>query len=277
MKRNAIVWGLISLLIGLTAFWACDDNDDDDRDRIYQSFAMVQLDEANNTFTLKTEKGNTLTPTNASVYVSKVVNGEWVIATFKDVVGTAPALSVYLLNLEKVLTKPVWDMTVDNVDSVVVKKRDPGYIDRAWVVTNGDLGYINILFHSFWMSEPIFVNLVQNNTMVVDESAEAKAVPAVKKDTVPSDLPNPNAGVWTLDFITTYQGALILPPQRANGIASFTVPATKLAGITKIVINYTDFNNVLKQYTVPVSTASTYVATEFDASTPIKEQVLQIE
>lgn len=265
MKRNAIVWGLISLLVGLTAFWACDDNDDDNKDRIYQSFAMVQLDEANNTFTLKTEKGNTLTPTNASVYVSKVVNGEWVIATFKDVVGTAPAFSVYLLNIEKVLTKPVWDMTVSNVDSAVVKTRDPGYIDRAWVVTNGDLGYINVLFHSYWMSEPIYVNLVQNNTTVVEG------------DTVASTNLNPDAGIWTLDFITTYQGALILPPQRANGIVSFTVPATKLAGLTKIIINYTDFNKVLKQYSVPVSTTSTYVGTEFDASTPIKEQVLPIE
>ena len=264
MKRNAIVWGLISLLVGLTAFWACDDNDDE-KDYIYQSFAMVTLDEANNSFTLTTEKGNTLTPTNAAVYVNKVTNGEWVIATFRDVTGTAPSYSIYLLNVEKILTKPVWTMTTTNVDSAVVASRDPGYVLRAWAVKGKSLGYVNILFTSFWMSEPTYVNLVKNETTVVDG------------DTVASTTPNPVNGVLTLDFIATYQGAQILPPQRANGVASFTVPVSELANLKTIVINFTDFNLVQKTYTVTVSDASTYVASEFDASTPITEQVIKLE
>lgn len=264
MRRNAIVWGLISLVISLGAFWACDDNDDHE-DRIYQSFAMVQLDETNNTFTLKTEKGNTLTPTNASVYVNKVTNGEWVIATFRDVTGSAPAFNVFLLNLEKILTKPVWVMDTANVDSVVVKERDPGVIQKAWVVKGSSLAYINVTFTSYFMSAPIYVNLVQNNTQVVNN------------DTVPSTALNPVSGVWTLDFITTYQGAQILPPQTAFGVVSFTVPLSQIEGLTKIVINYTNGNLKQQQYTVNVSNANTFVATEFDAATPIKEQVLQIE
>lgn len=263
MKRNAIVFGLITLLIGLTTFWSCDDNDD--KDVIYQSFALVSLDQANNTFTLTTEKGNVLTPTNANVFVNKVTDGEWVIATFRDLTGAAPAYNMYLLSLDKVLTKPVWEMTVDNVDSVVVESRDPGYILKSWAVKGEDLAYVNVLFTSWWMSEPTYVNLVKNETMVQDG------------DTVPSTKPNPDAGVLTLDFITTYNGAQILPPQRSNGVVSFTMPLPDLANVDKIVINFTNFDGRLQQYNVTVSDKNTYVPSEFDASTPISEQVLQLE
>jgi len=264
MIRNAIVWSMFSLLMCVVALWSC--NDDDHKDDVYQSFAYVKINADSTSFSLVTEKGNTLSPTNSGVYINKVTANEWVIATYRDVEGKTPDLTCELLYLEKVLTKPVWTMTTANVDSVVVAKRDAGVIKQAWLVEGADKSFINVLFAQQWVSGLTYVNLVQNNTTVSGT------------DTIASVNPNPAGGTWTLDFITTYQGGLFLPPQIANGIVSFTVPTDSLANLSQIVINYTDFNLNSKQITVPVEVNQyTFGNTTFDASTPIKEQKLTLE
>lgn len=252
MKRNAIMWGLISLIIGLTAFWSCDDNDDDDI--LYRSFAMVQMDgDSPTTFTLKTERGNILTPHNPSSFISSLTNGEWVIATFYIKNGSAPNYTVELLATQQVLTKSYWVMTTSNVDSTVVATRDPGAIRNAWLVRGATSSYINVMFTTNWFSGPTYVNLVQNNTTVSGN------------DTIASTTPNPNAGVWTLDFITTYTGAQILPPQISRGIVSFILPTSSLEGLTMIKINYTNFKRELIPYTINLSSAPSSFSSEMPA------------
>ena len=263
MRRNAIVWSVISLFVCLTAFWAC--NDDDDKDDVYQSFAYVALDEGSSTFSLVTEKGNTLIPDNPSVYINTVKNGEWVIATYRDVKGDAGKYTVDVLYLQQVLTKPVWTMTTANVDSAVVSQRDPSPIADAWVVEGRDYGYINVVFSTIWMSEPTAINLVQNNTTVSGT------------DTIASTAVNPNGGTWTLDLIAKYSGGAFQPTQRVPGVVSFTVPLDSLENISTIVINYTDYNLNQKVFSVPVTQISNYAFTELDANTPVKEQKLQFK
>ncbi|MEG1617726.1 MAG: hypothetical protein RR202_12850 [Bacteroidales bacterium] len=252
MKQKAILWLLVALFGGV-AFWACDDNDDDDRNIVYQSFAYVSdLDETANTFNLITEKGNTLVPENPGGWVKNLSNGQWVLATFT--INSQPSstkYNIYLLALQEVTTKSIVKVDQDSLNSLYTNA-DPASVYEAWVVKGATNGYINMVFRSNWFSLPPVAELVQDTT-----AAQV-------------------SGVLNYTLIVDYNGGQLLPPQVKRYIISYMLPTTDLAGINTIKINFKGLNFNPGVYTITVGNTSTF-AGDFMKDGTIEPSMLQLE
>lgn len=260
MKKNAVLWLLFAFL-GLGAFWACDDDNDNEYLNVYQSIVTVTVDNSANTFYLTTEKGNKLVPDNQSSWLSDVSNGQKAIATFTIVSGSAPTYTINLVDLQTVLTKSaiLYTTAADTAGNVQLERPwYPGVIRDVWYTAGQDTGYVNIVFSSIFFSDVTYVNLI------------ADQIPPVV---------NPSAGILTLRFVVKNTGAQILPPSTARGIVAFAIPLSKLSGVSTLQLQYQNFNNNPQTINLNISSSSSssMYSTEFSTVNDNSKNIEQIE
>lgn len=248
MKRNAIVGGVVSLLMGLMFFVACDDNDDDySLDKYYQSIVTVQGDESG-AYWLKLVNGDLLWPVNQGwlpYYGSE--RGARGLATYNIVGGQDGQFTnlIRLISLSGILTKDVWDWTAANKDTVVLENWNPGVIDEAWIEKGDTVNYINVIFQYRAHKSVIhYINLIQDN--------------------LNTEVVNPTGGVWSLKFCQNSNGDWVEHGSKYRTLVSFIIPKDiNLSTLTKINIDFKDWKEATQVYTINVKSSS---STTFSAS-----------
>ncbi|MEG1617248.1 MAG: NigD-like C-terminal domain-containing protein [Bacteroidales bacterium] len=200
MKNRKLI--LSALLLGGVFFSSCDD--DQCKETHYESF--VTVDKEGDELIFKTDKGNTLNPTNLSGSSSLKEDDRGVVLfhILDKKPENQPKESgeykyIHIEAYQPLLAKPIWKLTEANRDSSVVAHKDPVIVRDAWI--GG--GYLNLYF-SFLSSSYGSVHYVN----VVENTLE--------------NAVNPEEGVYKVEFIhngnNDYYGNWV------NGIACFRLP-----------------------------------------------------
>ncbi|MDO5571495.1 MAG: NigD-like C-terminal domain-containing protein [Bacteroidales bacterium] len=231
MKNFKFILG--ALAVAGSFFTSCDDDDDDVH---YESIVSVEKNQTNTYFF--SDKGNVLWPVNQTG-MSAFKEKERAIILFnlaeKDFNRHPDAIKetnefIKLTSYQSILTKPVWNLTQENKDSIVVKNSDPVSIHNAWI--GG--GYINLIFgfETAYIGVYHYVNVV-NNT--IDE------------------LENPKDGVYKLDFIHNSNGDGFF--RYVTGIASFKLP-DNIGDAKNLEIRFKRDNSEIRTITLPVESVA---------------------
>ncbi|MEG1586888.1 MAG: NigD-like C-terminal domain-containing protein, partial [Bacteroidales bacterium] len=232
MKRSTILWGLISLFIGLGFFWSCDDNDDDySLDRYYQSIVTVESDSTSDAYWLQMTNGDLLWPVNQGFLpFYNFQKGERGLATYNIVGGADGKFTnlIRLISMSEILTKDIIKWTPANKDTLALANWNPGVIKDGWI----ENGFINLIFEFRWHNKAHIVNLVQNDTIT------------------PAPV-NPQGGVWSLQFCQNSNGDWIEHGSVVRSLVSFKIPSSiNTSSLTKVNIEYVNWNGQRLNYAI---------------------------
>lgn len=206
------------------SFVAC--NDDDDDVEWWTSLATVDVPDPSDApawfpigsqqpFYLTLDNGRTLLPTSVNSFLIgyRINNQNRVIASYFVLSGKAKDYdnNIQLIDIDNVLTKPIYTLTADSAATSVLRGTAPIEIVKTWI---GD-GFVNIIFdYKASPGSTHYINLI------------------VDKQNGPE--PNPNGNTWNLKFVHDEKGDT--GNRIYRGIVSFKIPTDLSAEVNMLKI-----------------------------------------
>jgi hypothetical protein len=145
--------GSIYFVVGILALlWAGCENDDT---TYYASLGVIRITE--DSTIIESDAGNRLWVHNPSSVNSDIVDGTRVLADFSLIETPLPQgidYAIQLISIEKVLFKPVIELTEQNSDSI---GNDPLQVSNLWLVRD----FLNLSFNYLGGGTLHYINLVR--------------------------------------------------------------------------------------------------------------------
>ncbi len=232
MKKLVSLFAMAAIFA--TLFMTSCDDDDDDNYTLYGSVATVNVPEENapNWFSIGSDQKFYLTLDNNSTLYPSWINtfligyplntGSRAYATYYVLNGNKEGYTnnIQLIDIRNILTKPVYVLAPDTLESSHLRGTAAIEIDDAWI---GD-DFINLTFD--YQASPSSIHYIN---MIVNKING----PAI----------NPGNGIWHLQFVHDANGDS--GNRKYSGIVSFKIP-DNLENVSKIIIGYKDFQGTEK-------------------------------